>query len=267
MNRPIGIFDSGVGGLTIVKEVIKQLPKESIVYFGDTARLPYGSKSKEDITKFSSQIIKFLLEQNVKLIIVACNTINANCIYELRNMFPHVDIIGVVDAGTKMASNVTINGRIGIIGTQATIISNMYEQLLKKNNSNFKIYSKACPLFVPLVEDGWINHLATHLITEHYLDALLQKNIDTLILGCTHYPMLAEVIQEVVGDVMLINPAIEVAKSTKTVLQNLNLESQKNATYSFYVSAQPSNMKKTVETFLGCSIDKVSTVEIDKYYL
>ncbi|ONI40680.1 glutamate racemase [Candidatus Epulonipiscium fishelsonii] len=266
MNRPIGIFDSGVGGLTVVKEVMRQLPQESIVYFGDTARVPYGSKSKDTVTKFSSQIIKFLLEQNVKSIIIACNTVNSNCISELRAMFPKINIVGVVDAGVKMASTVTVNGRIGVIGTQATIDSNRYENLLRINNSNFEVYSKACPLFVPLVEDGWINHLVTRLITSHYLHDLIQEDIDTLILGCTHYPMLKEVIQEIVGDIMLINPAIEVARSIGEILENMDLKSHTNATYSFYVSDQANRMKQTAEMFLGCPIGKVTTVEIEKCY-
>ena len=181
-DQPIGIFDSGIGGLTVVKEVMDQLPQESIIYFGDTARVPYGNKSKQTVTKFSAQIIRFLLSKGVKSIIIACNTVSSNSIEDLRAMFPQIPIEGVVEPGVKMALEKTQTGRIGIIGTEATIRSNKYPSLIKKANPEAQVFSQSCPLFVPLVEDNWGQHPVTRMIAQEYLTPLLNKGIDTLIL-------------------------------------------------------------------------------------
>ncbi|ONI45934.1 glutamate racemase [Candidatus Epulonipiscioides gigas] len=265
-NRPIGIFDSGLGGLTVVKEVMKQLKNESIIYFGDTARVPYGNKSKATITKFSAQIIRFLLTKNVKAVIIACNTVNSNCALELHELFPDLIIEGVVRPGVTMAIRETKNGRIGVIGTEGTIKSGRYTALLKENHPEYVIYSKACPLFVPLVEDGWINSDVTKMVIAKYLKDLLSKNIDTLILGCTHYPILCNDIQEVVGErIKLINPANETAHKMGMRLLNENMQSTTSPTYQFYVSDQKAHMQDMASMFLGYSASNVIEVDIENY--
>lgn len=265
--RPIGIFDSGVGGLTVVKAVMAQLPHESIVYFGDTARVPYGSKSKETVTKFSAQIIRFLLEQDVKAIIIACNTVSSNSIEKLRDMFPQIHVEGVVEAGVYMALRTTYNGSIGIIGTEATIESKKYPELLQKENPELKVYGKACPLFVPLVEDGWVDHSVTKQVAMEYLAPLLKQNIDTLILGCTHYPMLMRIIGEVVGEeVRLINPAKEAARRIGSILEEKDIISREcMPRYEFFVSDHPQRMQKMAQIFLDYPVERVGIVDIEKY--
>jgi len=265
--RPIGIFDSGVGGLTVVKEVMNSLQGEAIVYFGDTARVPYGSKSKKTVTKFSAQIIRFLLTQNVKAIIIACNTVSSNSIEELREMFPDIPIVEVVGPGVHMALRTTKSGRIGVIGTQATIASNKYPELLRAQNKNLEVYGKACPLFVPLVEDGWADHAVALEVTAEYLKPLLEKNIDSLILGCTHYPMLTNTIKKVVGDkVELINPAEEAAKQMENILVKNNMTSScQNPEYKFYVSDSGDRFKEMAQIFLHRPIEHVDIVPIEEY--
>lgn len=265
-NRPIGIFDSGVGGLTVVKDVMKQLPNESIVYFGDTARVPYGSKSKTTVTKFSAQIIRFLLEQDVKAIIIACNTVNSNCIEELRKAFPNVPISGVVEPGVTMALRTTKNGRIGVIGTEATIASNRYPELLKQSNEKLEVFGKACPVFVPLVEDGWADHNVTEEVASVYLKELLDEKIDSLILGCTHYPMLTHTIQKVVGSqVELINPANEAAHQMGEYLREHDMQADKLPIYKFYVSDHAERVKSVAKMFLDYPVEEVETIDIEKY--
>ena len=188
-NRPIGIFDSGVGGLTVVKQIIKALPNEDIIYFGDTARVPYGSKTKETVTNFSAQIIRFLLSKNVKTIIIACNTVSSNSYDELIKMFD-LPIIEVVTPGVEACLNATKNKIVGIIGTEATVKSGAYEKKIRQKDNNIKVYSKACPLFVPLAEEGWTDNDISRQTAEIYLRDLTEKNIDSIILGCTHYPLL-----------------------------------------------------------------------------
>ncbi|MHC1749520.1 MAG: glutamate racemase [Cellulosilyticaceae bacterium] len=265
--RPIGIFDSGLGGLTVVKEVMKQLENESIIYFGDTARVPYGSKSKETVTKFSAQIIRFLREQNVKAIIIACNTVNTTSIEALRKMFPDIQIQGVVEPGVTMALNTTKSGRIGIIGTEATIASNRYPELLQQKNSSLAVYGRACPLFVPLVEDGWAKHPVASEVAKEYLKPLLEESIDSLVLGCTHYPMLTTILQEVVGEgVALINPAKETAVCIERLLEESDMKTNsKIPNYAFYVSDRTERFKQMAELFLDYPVEHVEVVDIEKY--
>lgn len=235
--RPIGIFDSGVGGLTVVKEVIQVLPKEDIIYFGDTARVPYGSKSKELVYKFSCQIIRFLKEKNVKAIIIACNTVSSNCYEDLKKEFFDIPIIEVLEPGVKSAIKVTKNNKVGVIGTEATIRSGKYERKLKENIKDIKVYSKSCPLFVPLAEEGFLQDKITVDVAEKYLKDLKNYNIDSLILGCTHYPLLKESIKKVMGDkVKIVNPAFETALKMKNYLQQNNLENKSGGSHKFYVS-------------------------------
>ncbi|HHX60513.1 MAG TPA: glutamate racemase [Epulopiscium sp.] len=266
-HEPIGIFDSGLGGLTVVKEVMEHLPNESIIYFGDTARVPYGNKSKETITKFSAQIIRFLQSKGVKAIIIACNTVSSNSIEELRAMFPEIPIEGVVEPGVKVGLEKTKTGRIGIIGTEATIRTNKYPSLIKEANPKVQVFGKSCPLFVPLVEDGWIDHPVTHMVATEYLAPLLKEGIDTLILGCTHYPMLSETIQKVAGDqVTLVNPAQEAAyKMERNLKEWQQLSSGKTMPiYEFYVSDHTSQFEHMAKEFLKRPIEHVQLVDLGK---
>ncbi|MBU1087026.1 MAG: glutamate racemase [Candidatus Omnitrophica bacterium] len=262
--RPIGIFDSGMGGLTVVKEVIRSLPNEKIVYFGDTARVPYGPKSKETIIRFSIENILFLLKNNVKLIIVACNTASSVALAAIEKNFK-VPIMGVIEPGVSEAARITKNKRIGIIGTKTTVKSSAYEQQLIKIDSKIKVFSIACPLFVPLVEEGWLKTKITQQIVADYLMPLKNKNIDTIILGCTHYPLLKSVIQEVLGrKVHLVDSARQVAYGAKQILeeQGLLTNREKTARQSvcFYVSDEPDNFAEQGEKFLGFALNKVRKV-------
>ena len=222
-NAPIGVFDSGVGGLTVAREIMRQIPNERIVYFGDTARVPYGSKSKDIITKYSRQIIRFLLTENVKAIVIACNTASAFALDTMQKEFD-IPIIGVLKPGAKVAAKTTVNGRIGLIGTEGTIHSGMYAQFIKSIKPDVEVIGKPCPLFVPLVEEGMLHDTITDQVAERYLSTLKDKNIDTLIMGCTHYPLLRSTIRRVMGEsVNLVNPAYETAIELKKLLENKNL--------------------------------------------
>lgn len=236
-NRAIGIFDSGVGGLTVVKEVMKVLPNEEIIYFGDTARVPYGSKSKETVTKFSNQIIKFLISKNVKAVIIACNTVSSNCYYELTKQF-NIPIIEVVTPGAESCIKSTKNNIVAVIGTEATIRSGAYEKRIKEINSNIKVYSKACPLFVPLVEEGWIDNQITQMTVKEYINELIDYGIDTIVLGCTHYPLLKTCISKVVGEnIKIVNPATATAIKIKDFLKkNDMLNNKQEHKNTFFVS-------------------------------
>jgi len=262
--KAIGIFDSGMGGLTVVKEVIANLSNEKIVYFGDTARVPYGPKSKETVIRFSIENILFLLNHNVKLIIVACNTASSVALADIEKNFK-VPIMGVIEPGVKEALRISKNKRIGIIGTKTTIKSMAYERQLKKLDPKIKVFSQACPLFVSLVEEGWLKTKITRQIVMEYLLPLKKKNIDTIILGCTHYPLLKPVIQEVLGPkVKLIDSARQVADEAKQILETQHLltgvKKSKQKNISFYVSDEPDNFAKQGEKFLGFALNKVRKV-------
>jgi len=263
INRPIGIFDSGIGGLTVVKEIIKELPHEDIVYFGDTARLPYGNKSAQTIIKFSSENVRFLLEFGVKLIIVACNSSSSLALPTLRRRFK-VPILGVITPAVRKAVQISPNGRIGIIGTRATVGSMCYQRQIKRVNAGFKSFVQACPLFVPLAEEGWIGNEVTLRVARRYLRPLFKKDIDTLILGCTHYPLLKKVIRKVMGkDIEFVDSAKETACEAKRMLKDIKLnaaESGKPGECSFYVSDEPAVFKKVGRKFLGKRIKSVQKV-------
>ena len=265
-NSPIGVFDSGVGGLTVAREIMRQLPNESIVYFGDTARVPYGSKSKETVTKFSEQIIRFLKTKDVKAIVVACNTASAFALPEISKE-TDIPIIGVVDPGAYAANKTTVNGRIGIIATEGTVMSDTYAKVLKGINPKLQVFSKACPLFVPLVEEGWLYDSVTYEIADRYLHDLMSYNIDTLVLGCTHYPLIRRTIQQVVGDdVTLINPAYETAKALEKVLVDNGLSAEnRKAEHKFYVSDSVSKFRTFALGILPCSVDYVECVNMEQY--
>lgn len=251
-SRPIGIFDSGVGGLTVVSQIQALLPNETIVYFGDTARVPYGTKSKETVTKFSVENVEFLMKHDVKLVVVACNTVSSLSLDFLKRCF-RVPIIGVIEPGAKSAVNSTRNNRIGVIGTHATISSGAYEKAISKISSRSSIFTQSCPLFVPLVEEGWIERGVARDVADIYLKPLKAKRIDTLILGCTHYPLLKVVIGKVMGSkVLLIDSSQEVAKEAKDVLDASGLlnGSEKSGRYKFFVSDEPNRFVKIGEKFL-----------------
>lgn len=238
-NRAIGIFDSGVGGLTVVKQVIKNLPKENIVYFGDTARVPYGSKSKETVTRFSRQNIRFLLTKDVKAIIIACNTASSNSLDILEKEFD-VPLFGVVTPGVEEAIKTTKNKKVGIIGTVATVRSNAYKDLICEADSEIQVFSKPCPLFVPLVEEGWTENEISKLTAQKYLNDMVKKGIDSLVLGCTHYPLMKKCIGETIGQqIRLVDPAKATALKIKQYLAKnnaLNEQNSEDANHVFYVS-------------------------------
>lgn len=265
--RPIGIFDSGVGGLTVVKQIIKMLPEEDIIYFGDTARVPYGSKSKATVTKFSEQIIRFLKTKNVKAIVIACNTVSSNCYESLSETFPELPIIEVVTSGVETCLSVTRNKKVGLIGTQATVSSGAYERRLKSADSEIEVYKKACPLFVPLAEEGWTNNEIARLTVKEYLGGLVEKGIDSLILGCTHYPTLKTCIGEFVGEnVTIVDPAKVTAQKLKEFLAEHDMLSGNTAEgkREFYVSDDYANFDTMCSIVLS-SPCKAEKVDIEKY--
>jgi len=263
-NNPIGVFDSGVGGLTVVKQLIKYLPKEDIVYFGDTARVPYGTKSAKTIERFSVENVLFLLRLKVKCVVVACNTSSSIALNLLRESFK-IPIIGVIEPGSREALSATRSGHIGIIGTQATISSRAYEKEINRlakaecleKNDKIKMFSQSCPLFVSLAEEGWFNGSITEQIAEKYLSSFKNNKIDTLILGCTHYPLLKDVIAKVVGkDVCLVDSAKQCAIEAERVLYREGLLNNKKnkGSLSFFVSDAPEKFAVSGKNFLGTSI-------------
>ncbi|MCM8799954.1 MAG: glutamate racemase [Candidatus Omnitrophica bacterium] len=262
VNRPIGVFDSGVGGLTVVKELIRQLPLENIVYLGDTARVPYGTKSKSTIVRFTLENILFLLKQNVKLIVIACNTSSSMALEEARNYFK-IPIVDVVLPGAKEAVYATKNKRIGVIGTPATIKSRAYEREIKRLNSSIKVISKPTPLFVPLVEEGLFYSAISLKISRMYLKDFKEADIDTLVLGCTHYPLLKPLIQRVMGkNVTLIDSAEQVVYEVKELLKKEKLfnRSKKKGKHKFFVTDAPENFLKVAQHFLKEPIKNIKMV-------
>ncbi|MBQ2922977.1 MAG: glutamate racemase [Tyzzerella sp.] len=266
---PIGVFDSGVGGLTVAREIMRNLPKEDIVYFGDTARVPYGSKSKDNIIRYSRQIIHFLQTKGVKAIVIACNTASALALDTVKDEFD-IPIIGVVEPGARAALAVTVNKKIGVIGTEATVRSSMYEKIIKGINPEVSVIGKACPLFVPLVEEGFKKHQVTDEIIDYYLAGLKKSDIDALILGCTHYPLLRSKIREYVGDtITLVNPAYETAMDLKRILQEMDMENPDiegdHGSYSFYVSDAADKFKQFANSILPYDIETTKQVNIEEY--
>lgn len=258
-SAPVGVFDSGIGGLTVAHEVIRQLPHESIVYFGDTARVPYGPKSPDTVRRYSREIAGFLREQGVKSIVIACNTATAHALTALRDELD-IPVIGVVEPGARAAVAATEEGRIGVIGTVGTIKSGAYERAIRAIDPNVFVTARACPLFVPLVEEGWTDHEATRLIAREYLEPLVAAHIDTLVLGCTHYPLLKPLLREVLGDdVQLIDSAEETAAETARTLATANLSAPADAEprYRFVASDDPLQFLQLGQRFLGDTIEGV----------
>lgn len=269
-SAPIGVFDSGVGGLTVAREIMRQIPNEKIVYFGDTARVPYGSKSQETVTRFSKQIVRFLETHRVKTIVVACNTASAYALDELEKEID-IPIIGVVKPGAKVAAEVTRNGKIGVIATEATIGSRIYSKYIKELNKDVTIYGKACPLFVPLVEEGLWQDPVTDEIAKRYLSELIDLDIDTLILGCTHYPLIRSTLGRIIGeDVILVNPAYETARELKELLAERGLLNEEEPRlgenrYQFYVSDGAEKFKRFANSIIKYGILSAKTINIEEY--
>lgn len=269
-NSPIGVFDSGVGGLTVAREIMRQLPNERIVYFGDTARVPYGNKSKETVTRYSGQIVRFLETQQVKAIVVACNTASA---YALEDLEKESDIpmIGVVKPGARAALATTANKKIGVVGTEATISSGIYSRYIEEHDADVSVVGKACPLFVPLVEEGLWEDPVTDEIARRYLTELIDSGIDTLILGCTHYPMLRSTVGKIMGEgVTLVNPAYETARELKALLSERGLESEHRPglgteLYRFFVSDAADKFQRFANFILPYGILSAKVIRIDEY--
>jgi len=266
--QPIGIFDSGVGGLTVVREILKQLPNENIIYFGDTARVPYGIKSAETIKRFSLENTRFLSSFGVKLIVVACNTATAIALDMLKKEVK-IPVVGVVEPGVNAALRTTKNEKIGIVGTETTIESRAYEKFIEKKSPATRSFSQACPLLVPLVEEGWFNHKVTRIVVQEYLESLKKESIDTLILGCTHYPLLAPLFRSEMGKaVTLIDSAKEVTHKVAAVLRERKLmrESGETPYVKFYVSDAPERFARIKKLFLIKDPHPVEQVRIESNY-
>jgi glutamate racemase len=263
-SAPIGIFDSGVGGLTVCRQLSRLLPDESIVYLGDTARVPYGSKSKITILRYSRACARLLMQYDIKLLVIACNTATAYALTALQEELP-IPVVGVVDSGARAAIKRTKNGKVGVIGTRALISSQSYEEVLNRLQDNLSIATRACPLFVPFAEEGWTAGEAIHAVAQKYLSPLKEQNIDTLVLGCTHYPLLRSVIQEVMGPgVTLVDSAEETAKYVSLLLreQAIGNDSSIAPTSLFLVTDSPESFAQTGERFWGKALKEIQWVDI-----
>lgn len=259
--RPIGVFDSGVGGLTVVGELKRILPGERIIYFGDTARVPYGTKSKETVTRFSVENTEFLMKHDVKMVIVACNTASSLALEFLKRCF-RVPIVGVIEPGARAAAKVTRNNRVGVIGTQATISSGSYGRAIRKVSPRIKLFAQSCPLFVPLVEEGWTGKAVTAEVASIYLSGLRKSGVDTLIMGCTHYPLLRGVIRRALGKrAALVDSAREVAAEARDILDAAGLlnTSARRPADTFYASDEPARFARIGRRFLGMRIKCLKT--------
>ena len=265
-HRPIGIFDSGLGGLTVVKAVQKELPGERLVYFGDTARIPYGTKSPDTIIRYARQIIRYFRKvQKVKAVVVACNTSSAWALEAVRKEFS-LPILGVIEPGAFAAVEVTRNGRIGVIGTEGTIASGAYVRAIRKLMPKAKVFSKACPLFVPLVEEGKLTGPIPEAVAREYLKPLLKAQIDTLVLGCTHYPLLKKTLSKVAGKkVKIVDSAEETARSLHRNLEMHGVEMDGHGGGQYFVSDLSRKFKEQAQRFLGKHIPKVEKIFIEKY--
>ena len=260
----IGVFDSGMGGLTVVRELMLQLPNESIIYFGDTARVPYGPKSPDTVLRYSREITSYLMGEGVKTLVVACNTATAHALPALRREFD-MPIVGVIEPGARAAATATKTKRVGVIGTAGTIKSRAYEKEIRKLLPDVEVTAQACALFVPLVEEGWLDSEVTRAVARNYLAPLVSADVDTLVLGCTHYPLMKTVIGNVVGrDVRLIDSAHETARQAGEVLRADGLENTtpNGARYRFIASDAPDTFLALGQIFLGSAIDRVETLTL-----
>jgi glutamate racemase len=262
-SRPIGVFDSGIGGLTVAREIIARLPRESIVYYGDTARVPYGPKSPDTVRRYSREIAGFLRAQDVKALVMACNTATAHALEVLREEHD-IPVLGVIEPGARAAVRVAAgsegsSGHIGVIGTSGTIASGAYERAIREIDPDARVSSRACPLLVPLIEEGWIDHPATRLIIHEYIQPLLRDDIDVLVLGCTHYPLLRnQLCREIGAGAVLIDSAAETATELARVLRENGIEAgDESPRHRFVASDDPLQFLQLGQRFLGDSIDRV----------
>jgi glutamate racemase len=264
--QAVGIFDSGVGGLTVLRELTKVLPQEDTIYFGDTARVPYGTKSPETVTRYAREITAFLVRRDIKLLVVACNTASAVALPSLKRHFS-IPVVGVIEPGARRAVEVTRSGRIGVIGTAGTIRSSAYTRAIKRLNPAAEVLTKACPLFVPLAEEGWVDNQVARLTAQTYLQELKDAGVDTLVLGCTHYPLLKPVIAEVMGaGVTLVDSAAETARTVAGILRRKKLlrPASEAGNHHYYVSDIPAGFIRVGNRFLGGRLGDVYQVNLDQ---
>lgn len=263
-SRPIGVFDSGIGGLTVVRALMERLPLENIIYFGDTARVPYGVKSVDTIGHFTGQITDYLLSQDVKCLIVACNTMAAVASQVVKHKAGKLPVLDVIDAGARAAVAQSPKGAVGVIGTPTTVNSNAYARRIHALDPRVRVFSQACPLFVPLVEEGWLDHPVTRLTAEEYLKPVQAEHVDTLLLGCTHYPLLKPLLERVMGPrVTLVDSAITTAEQAAQLLLEHDIanDGSELANYRYVVSDVPLRFATIGERFLGRSLGQVEKVD------
>lgn len=263
-NQPIGVFDSGVGGLTVVRALMERLPNENIVYFGDTARVPYGVKSRNTIEEFSAQIVEFLLQNQVKALVIACNTIAAVAGKRVQQMAGNIPVLSVIEAGAQAALQTTKNNHIGVIATSTTVNSNAYARAIHAQNPDTRIVSQATSLLVPLVEEGWLDHEVTRLTVREYLKPILADEVDTLILGCTHFPLLKPLIKAEAPNIELVDSSTTTAEATAQALVAADLLNSSNHApdYRFYVSDIPLRFQTIGERFLGRSLEQIEMMRL-----
>jgi glutamate racemase len=264
--QAVGIFDSGVGGLTVLRELTKVIPQEDTIYFGDTARVPYGTKSPETVTRYAHEITSFLVRRDIKLLVVACNTASAVALPSLKRHFP-IPVVGVIEPGARRAVEVSRNGRIGVIGTAGTIRSSAYTRAIKRLSPEAEVLTRACPLFVPLAEEGWVDNQVARLTAQSYLQELKDAGIDTLVLGCTHYPLLKPIIAEVMGPgVTLVDSAAETALTVAGILARKKMlrPASETGNHHYYVSDIPAGFIRVGNRFLGGRLGDVYQVNLDE---
>ena len=264
LNSPIGVFDSGLGGLTVLKSLEKILPQESFIYFGDTAHVPYGTKSAETVTQYSEKILDFFLRYKTKAVVIACNTASAVAFRHLQNAYD-IPLFDVVSPSVEYSISITKTRKIGVIGTYSTIHSRAYSELFNRQGGDFKIFEIPCPLFVPLIEEGWADSFVAKEITEIYLQDLITHNIDTLILGCTHYPIMADTIQSVISDnIQLVYSGETLGYKLLEYLQNNNCENSSGLPQSviYFVSDLPQKFDELGSSFLGRKLNNVKHISL-----
>ncbi|MBT0663748.1 glutamate racemase [Geobacter pelophilus] len=264
--KAIGIFDSGVGGLTVLKEIVKALPQEDTIYLGDTARVPYGTKSPETVIRYARQITEFLVGRDIKLLVVACNTASAVALDSLNEAFS-IPIVGVIEPGARRAVSVTKTGKVAVIGTEGTVKSSAYTKAIKRLSSDVQVVTRACPLFVPLAEEGWVDNEVARLTARSYLEGLREDGVDTLVLGCTHYPLLKGVIEEVMGsDVVLVDSAEETARTVAGILADHDLlrPVAEKGNHHYFVTDVPAGFIRVGNRFLGGDLGDVYQVNLEQ---
>ena len=264
--KSIGIFDSGVGGLTVLREIMQTLPQEDTVYFGDTARVPYGTKSPETVTRYAGEITSFLVKRDIKLLVVACNTVSAVALPALKRQLS-IPVVGVIEPGARRAVEVSRSGKIGVIGTAGTIRSSAYTRAIKRLKPDAVVLTRACPLFVPLAEEGWVDNQIARLTAQEYLRDLKEMGVDTLVLGCTHYPLLKTLIADVMGSgVTLVDSAAETARTVAAILAEKKLlrPPAEKGNHSYFVSDIPAGFVRVGNRFLGGKLGDVFQISLDE---